>query len=123
MNLANVAILADLIEALPHSRTPTAEKFCMSDFTDGCGSPSCMAGWAAWLDNDRKPLSPRTSYAELIDRACSFLGIPPELRTIAEDELFRGAYAPDESVNITPTKAARVLRRFALSGKVNYGRV
>lgn len=52
MNVDNIRLLIERLRTVEHSveRTPTQQtnKFWMNVLTYECGTPACIAGWAAW---------------------------------------------------------------------------
>lgn len=108
MNKERVLQLADLIE--------TVEDFDMSDYTHGpasCGSPSCIAGWAAWEELNR-PKGLR--FDECESHATVYL----ELTDAQAHDLFCGSEPAAALRGITAVEAARVLRHLAETGEVRW---
>lgn len=130
INKSNILGLADLIDSLPD------EKFEMETFLRDrgeddatCGSPSCIAGWAAWEQQGRpKTLKDNlqnwaSGHNNLINSALEFFGIPQndwEERKRVRDELFRGNYGAWANKHLTKADASRVLREYAESGKIEW---
>lgn len=106
MNTENILALAAKIETLPQS-TSYHDKhgFYMQVYVHECGSPSCIAGWAAHMSG--------RSDENIREIAKEWLGLDwPEA-----DELFL-RFPPLEL--ITPAWAASVLRNLVKTGEVRW---
>lgn len=103
-----VEMLASLIESLPHTSFEASDGFNMNHFSHACGSPSCIAGWAAslmghWrIDYPSAQTNPNGP-AILAD----FLGC--NLRQA--HHLYSGDFSPRGGMDsITPSQAAAAIR-------------
>lgn len=101
-------VLARLIEELPHAPEGVDAGFSMQRFAHPCGSPSCIAGWAAsLLGRSVKNASPVDLSlflgCTLADSNWLAYGYFRQLPTIAQVNLFE----------ITPTEAAAAIRQLA----------
>ncbi|MDR9777244.1 hypothetical protein RJJ65_32315 [Rhizobium hidalgonense] len=113
MNKKRILALADIIEKQPHTGKESAEGFSMSSYVHDCGTPCCIAGWAAWL-SFRKPKQMVDSTA-VFYRAKTYLG----LHEVEADLLF----LPHEyhcGDKYPPSQAAATLRHLAETGEVNW---
>lgn len=114
MNVDRILALADVIEAQPHTRVSDPYGFNMENWRHhNCGTPSCIAGWAAALSRgDTKGIT----------------GIPVHVSDIAieyldlDDEQAHDLFCPPghDWESITPSDAAATLRLFAETGKVKW---
>lgn len=127
-NRSRVLGLAKFIERLPEhefamdrclQRTkPSRDKY-------DCGSPSCIAGWAAWLEQGRPQVitDNRESWIlgrnNLVNSALTYLGItdPTEQRRVM-NELFRGNYGGSANRRFTRAHAVHALRTYAATGEI-----
>lgn len=127
MNKDNILRLADIIEAQPHTSVDEAQGFNMEGYIHHCGTPSCIAGFAAFeslkeTTNDEEKiiktlrLLERYNVNELWNLAIKWLGFSEEVEIY---ELFhpRCSY---QWHNITPQEAAKVLRHFAETGEIDW---
>lgn len=125
INTQNVLDLADLVEKQPKADASHRDGFTMESFVHDCGSPACIAGWAAFMaigkdSKEYKRLFVDPEYINSADgmndlemTAQDFLGIDRQLAT----DLFWGNTSPD----VTPKEAATTLRNLAETGKVSWG--
>lgn len=117
-NKKNILALAKLIEALPE------EKFDMQDTRMNCGSPSCIAGWAAWeqqgrpkfLDDNQNAWTSGTN--NLVNSALKYFGIEEDGQYQIMSELFRGEYRSFDNAMLTKEDAVEALREFARTGEI-----
>ena len=138
MNVERILQLADTVESLEpayrvtRSRlededgeelTDFTNRFLMSRFRFACGSPACIAGWAAWLANQQKDVP-----GDTWDRAKKYLELDNEdmaLHLFAPSPI-DGVVGADmmatsnSSKFITPNRAAAVLRNLAETGEVDW---
>lgn len=109
MNKKRILKLADLIERQLHVPITDGAGFSMDGYKHHCNTPSCIAGWAAYMANPS--VLKRRDY-DIEQAAIAYLdlgsGIPGEL------------FAPDvvEWSDITPAQAACTLRHLAETGEV-----
>ena len=97
-----VEMLASLIESLPHTGFEASDGFNMNHFSHVCGSPSCIAGWAASLMGIWGCSYPNGP-AILVD----FLGC--NIRQA--HHLYLGNFSPRGGMDsITPSQAAAAIR-------------
>ncbi len=109
-NKKNILAIAKLIEALPE------EKFDMTDTTRSCGSPSCIAGWAAW-EQHGDPW--KWGSNDLISSALEFFSITEEEeQDRVMRHLFRGDYSNVDNAALTKEDAVEALREYARSGGI-----
>lgn len=113
MNRERILALAELIEQQPHTGRLSADGFCMSNYVHNCGTPSCIAGWAAWLSH-RKPKQMEDSMA-LFWRAQNYLDLSED----QADRLFL-PYNYHCEDQYPPSQAAATLRHLAETGKVDW---
>lgn len=119
MNKERVLALADLIECQPHvdplGIDPYLEPsgFNMNCFTHSCGTPSCIAGFAAWEYNGRKI----NDSDETESKAREYLGLASYF---GAKRLFFPTVSGRECASITPQEAAQVLRHLAETGEVDW---
>lgn len=110
--------LADIIDNTPASESRYSPGFNMRDWMhlegEACGTPSCIAGWAAWMAAD-KPKYLGTSYLAVVNQAKDFLG----LTQIEASKLFIPRIAGGLEV-VTPHQAATMLRTFAETGVIDW---
>lgn len=111
--------LADIIDNTPASESRYSPGFNMRDWMhrgEACGTPSCIAGWAAWMAAD-KPKYLDTSDLGILNQAKAFLGL-----TRAEDNNLFTPYvlAKGDMSAITPHQAAATLRTFAETGVIDW---
>ena len=119
MNKERILALADLVEQQPHS---IESGFNMGELIHGCGTPSCIAGWAAWESAGRPEMMVAEEGYAIENEASDWLGLP---------HIVESSYATDLSFDlfypigfgfddITPKHAAFTLRRLAETGKVDW---
>lgn len=112
MHKDRILALADLIEQQPHTSPSSERGFTMADFTHDCGTPACLAGWAAWESENRPEV---IEWSLAASKATQFLCIGYDMA----DELFE----PDDIAGwdrITPAHAAFTLRHLAETGVVDW---
>lgn len=111
MNKERILALADLIEKQPHTKLNDASGFNMGNWVHPCGTPACIAGFAAWVESGNAEELP---LMDVEDLAIQHLGID---RPTA-NELF----SPDgvEWRSITPAIAASTLRKLHDTGEVDW---
>ena len=137
MNLRreNVLALADHVEGLADSRYEDREGFYMSTLKHKCGTPACIAGWAAWLSGDRGNKRRHARWFRGLDgggtlrAAREWLGLDSvshvshdlftPTATYSEGYSFQ-VETPDAEGHITPRHAAAVLRHLAETGEVDW---
>lgn len=117
-NKENVLKLADLIDQQPES------KFDIARISHNCGSPSCIAGWAAWEQQGRPKVLMNNGQCwngenNLINDALDFFGTDDKDGSIRQ-ELFRGGYTGHDNFHITKDMSVRTLRHFAETGEINW---
>lgn len=113
MNRERILALADLIEQQPHTEIGAASGFNMEDFTHPCGTPACIAGWAAFMfDKEFEPGKTTMKYSE---HAGMLLGL--DYRKAADLFLLTPGIGLEE---ITPAHAATTLRHLAETGDVEW---
>lgn len=101
--------LANLVEAQPHTDRKASSGFSMVAMTHDCGTPACIAGWAAWEARGR-PSAFKSDNCFMIGR---------EYLDINTDQAFRLFMPRDwEENKHTPAQAARTLRHLARTGEV-----
>lgn len=128
-NKKNILALAALIERLPKRKFAMNEclmhRDSISEDNVTCGSPSCIAGWAAWEEQGRPEFitdnGEQWNYGNnnLINSALAYFGIEDwdeKLRVM--NELFRGEYGNDENGSLTNKDAAHALRTYAETGEI-----
>jgi hypothetical protein len=115
VNKERILALADLIEQQPHADKEASEGFTMSSITHDCGTPACIAGWAAWEAVGRKNGDLYDFDLDIEGKARDFLGISPT----KADALFY-PYEFKAYGEITPSEAAATLRRLAETGQVDW---
>ena len=132
MNKERIRKLADVIEKLessdkvpprPHTdytildpseqRLEDAQYFDMRRVSFACGSPACIAGWAAYLFADKQMGSTAQSLLEIDSIEAEQLFVPTNYNADYT------AY-PGEEGWISPHRAAKVLRNFADTGIVDW---
>ncbi|MBB3411264.1 hypothetical protein FHT87_005217 [Rhizobium sp. BK316] len=116
MKKEHILALADLIEEQEHTEEDDAEGFTMTAITHDCGTPACIAGWAAWEALGRPSGHLYDVACDLEGEATDYLGINP----MKADLLF---YPPEEVglyQEITPSQAAATLRHLAETGEVDW---
>jgi len=116
MNTDRILALADLIEKQPLTDSIAADGFYMGSYTHECGTPSCIAGWAAWESLGRPAHMKLNDEWGVSDLAAEFLGISDEQRR----SLFLMSNSNRSYHGVSPTEAAAVIRRFAATGEVDW---
>ncbi len=130
MNKENIEILAKVIEEQKPGDYVDYSGFNMAALLHSCGSPMCIAGFAAWLKQGKPDTVNRNPYSlwEVEDAAAAFLGFGP----FSDDAVFAHPLYPlfyppgnvEEGANsyygATPAQAARVLRHLGKTGKVDW---
>jgi len=124
MNKENMLKLAAVIEPLPINNTfysePETPKFCMSYVVFDCGTPACIAGWAASCATGRSILNG----TPIISTAAAWLDVPGGW---AHSNLFYPDMAMEHLFNdynydrVTPKVAAALLRELASKDKLPDG--
>ena len=110
MNTDRLHLLADTVEK--HSK-----QFRMLTWTNACGTPACIAGFAAALAMDSDPREKLDEHdARIPITAAEWLGLPED----EADELFSPAFVDWDQ--ITADKAAACLRYLSDTGKVDWDR-
>jgi hypothetical protein len=107
MHIERILLLADVIEKQPHTQFHARSGFNMRTYTHSCGSPSCIAGWAAELftENIEGSIFANAQAAlDITDRQASNLFMVDEIPWS----------------DITPAHAARTLRNLAATGEVQW---
>jgi hypothetical protein len=116
MNKERILALADLIEAQPHTGLNEKTGFNMGEYRHECGTPACIAGWAAAASvGDTTGTIKLEMYADI--QAQQFLDLDGDQASAlfqppCEDE--------DEWDEITPDHAAFTLRHLVKTGKVDW---
>jgi hypothetical protein len=118
VNVERILALADLIEKQPHTKIEDDSGFNMDRYRHDCGTPACIAGWAASVESGNiGGYIPGAGYTWAT--AQNFLG----LRETQAQHLF-APYGADfdlyDWVDITPKMAATTLRNLAETGEVNW---
>lgn len=114
MNVERINALADMIEVMPHTTVSAEEGFSMANWSHDCGTPACIAGWAAYLAKGPGVLINHSCY----DVAADFL----DINVCLADELFEPRLGDvDLWDEIEPKHAAEVLRHLAQTGNVDWG--
>lgn len=122
MNKEKILRLANILEGLEHtSCIDDPGKFNMSIYAFTCGAPACVAGWAVALEEEdynlnKATYSPIHEVGIIHERARDILDLSnAEARRLFVPTLFRRSRR-----EITPREAARVLRRLAQTGIVQW---
>lgn len=128
MNKDRILALADLIETLPDAESSFATSgFDMRYVTHECGTPSCIAGWAAWEAQGRpefvKDPNERDFYS--IERlAAKYLGLPTTGISTLAFPLFYPQDANGQNYEsydgLTSATVAKTLRHFAETGEIRW---
>ena len=119
MNKERIIELADKIEQLEHDENGSYSNgingFCMNYFSDVCGSPSCIAGWAVHMYHpDSKDLL-LSGPAKISQSAADLLGIDKHVAgMLFEPNRF------DVYNHITPQEASITLRKFAETNIIDW---
>ena len=132
MNKENILLVAEHLENLPEDLQKVDceadEGFDLRNFTHDCGTPSCIAGYAAWFDNGKRitrEYLEATSYY-FVSKTAEFFGMTYD---DAHDLCLPGSKFRedtrdlDETIDpyeVTAKQAAAVLRHFAETGEVDY---
>lgn len=125
MNKANILILARLLETLEEGQFNMVKLLREQDHVNQCGSPFCIAGWAAWLELG-KPEELRdngqmwdSGANNIINAALDFFDTEDGDWTL-RNNLFLGHKSNLDiaEMRITPAKAAKTLRHLAETGRV-----
>lgn len=126
MKKERILALADLIERQPHTTLEENHGFYMGNWTHNCGTPSCIAGWAAYASVDGI-LENMPGYGGYHEVGMDFLGIcrkqadalfEPDL--LSEEEKEEEVDPTEIWGFITPAQAAATLRRLAETGNVKW---
>ena len=113
MNVERILQLADIIEVQPHVEVGADEGFNMAGWKHPCGTPSCIAGWAAKMSGEYDEDTGLGNMTAKLAREWMDLGI------VQSDRLFTPILIPPLS-NITPSQAAKTLRHLAHTGEVKW---
>lgn len=119
MNKANVLKLAQIIEAQKDIAHFNADEgFNMASYLHPCGTPSCIAGFAAYealieMGDDEEEAILRAK--GLVPEAANWLGCDH----IEITELFHPPHI-EAWEYITPQEVAKVLRHFAETGQIDW---
>lgn len=106
MNKELILSVADTIEQQPETGYYDKNGFNMGSYTHDCGTPSCMAGWAIALKEERDYVD----HLNAFHKACNYFGV-------SEDDghkLFL-AYNYDDK-----RTCVQVLRNLAETGNVDW---
>ena len=137
MNKENVLELADFIGDLEDGTEPGC--FSMHRYVHGCGTPSCIAGYAVMLHRGLRTTQSLIPAEEIYDfsntptyeaqrrihrEARQWLGLnksmADKLFTPSNEEADCNCYSEDESNYITPDRAAECLYHLAEHGIVDW---
>ena len=133
MNKGNVLKLADLIEQQPDTEVWDEEGFCMRSEVHNCGSPACIMGFAAYLQDEQgyaecQQEENSSASDDVYPLACAYL-------ELAEDKWSEGIanclFYPEletahfcrskgEKGYISAKRAARTLRHLAETGRISW---
>ena len=104
----------DSIEYNSQELTSDLRVFNMNHYYHECGTPSCIAGWAAHLANPNFEYHWR-KLTELKDAAAAYIGIE-NLSDICE------LFTPDcvDLYEVTPEEAIKTLEKLRDTGRVNW---
>jgi hypothetical protein len=112
MNVERILALADIIEAQPHTSSSDESGFNMNAYSHHCGTPCCIAGWAAGnvagLDEE-----------DVFHVAAALLDLSSTLAV----QLFIPPFDGARWGMITPAQAAITLRNLAATGIVDWSHV
>jgi len=116
MNVENIRMLAELIGVQDHASVNSDHGFNMANYLHPCGTPCCIAGFAAKISEMEEVTKTR-----VFNDAAEWLGITSEMA----NELFcpepRGLLPYRMShEDITPKMAKKVLMNLAETGIVNW---
>jgi hypothetical protein len=119
MNKERILALADLVEQQPHS---LEFGFNMGELIHGCGTPSCIAGWAAWEKAGRPEMIVAKEGYATENEASDWLGLPHIVESPDDNDLSFDLFYPlgFSFEKITPKHAAFTLRHLAETGKVDW---
>ena len=126
MNKERILALADLIEGQEHTNdwyVGEVHGFNMNKLVYDCGTPSCIAGWAAWeaLDQPKVLKTKVFGDSDYIEKtAAEYLGL--EYNSCNADKGCYRLFYPNTPVysDITPIMAATVLRHLAETGEIDW---
>lgn len=123
MNKTNIIALAAFIEKLPEEKFDMCNVVLNGGYLNdrsSCGSPSCIAGWAAWEEQGRPEIIHDNGETwsgggnSIINSALAYFGInDKEEGNRVQSELFRGDYGDTENDALTKADAVRALRTYA----------
>lgn len=114
MNKERILALADLIEQQPHTTPYDKSGFDLSSYTHDCGTPSCIAGWAAWEAAGR-PEKLIMDPGKIIELAQTYLGLDEH-----ECDIFCGECGTPRLSKVTPQTVALLLREFVETEEVPF---
>jgi hypothetical protein len=121
-NVENCQLLLDTLRSLPEIGDDTeADGFSMAQYKHACGTPSCMAGYAAWL-KEGKPKNMKTKIYQVFDAGAEWLGINYDTAEALfipykHNKLDEQGISTDD---ITPQEAAEVLQNYLDGGVVDW---
>jgi len=123
MNIKRIERLRRLILAQPHARADDHHGFNMREYRHACGTPSCIAGYAAHMAMEDKKYKPKAMEGQgnvpVSVAAARYLGIPMYK---VGNPLFMPLGVPSYD-DITPAQAAETLTRLMDTGKVDWSHV
>lgn len=111
--------LADLVESQPHVAEDEGPGFCMSDWVhrkspkDSCGTPSCIWGWAEHMRTGSVEIDATAPVSEVDE----WLGITTGRLSL---DLFSPTLPTSSLNDVTPSDAAKTLRKLAETGRVDW---
>lgn len=108
MDVERIRELADVIERLPHTTPDADHGFSMEVYEHPCGTPACIAGWAAHVYNVADHVFPEQNGA-------AALGMTVEEAAPLFEPLDVCYWS-----EITPAHAAAVLRNLANTGEIDW---
>lgn len=113
-----ILALAEVIEEQPHVMGPSAGGFSMSAYFHPCGSPSCMAGFAAFFARDGLMTTEGISNDSAFGIATEYLGLDAyQAHTLFKPNTMALGIP---WMAITPKRAANTLRNLAATGVVDW---
>ena len=118
MNKENILALAEVMEGLRYRDWRNQEGeyvqhgFNMTMYRFDCGTPACVAGYAASLSDD-----PECQLMDVFETAQAYLGLD---RETAVDLFFGDGDTIDELNYLQPQDAADTLRKLAETGEVSW---
>lgn len=116
LNRDRIIALAKLIYAQPHTNHEAVNGFSMISFAHKCGTPSCIAGWAAAGATGRTDIM----LDDVPGIASKWLGLTPDHeRDLFYPVLANSPNAQSILVDLTPKQAHDVLMNLAETGKVD----